>query len=51
MDAPMDGHAESNMPLQLFQSWGHKKVQIYMYKTFQYTTINIFLPISFLHMF
>ena len=20
-----DGQAESNMPLQLFQSWGHKK--------------------------
>ena len=21
----MDGQAQSNMPLQLFQSWGHKK--------------------------
>ena len=23
MDAQMDGQAQSNMPLQLFQSWGH----------------------------
>ena len=27
-DAQMDGHAQSNMPLQLFQSWGHKNYKI-----------------------
>ena len=26
-DARTDGQAESNMPLQLFQSWGHKKMK------------------------
>ena len=24
-DAQTDGQAQSNMPLQLFQSWGHKQ--------------------------
>ena len=27
-DALMDGQAESNMPFQLFPSWGHKKSNI-----------------------
>ena len=26
-----DGQAQSNMPLQLFQSWGHKNV-LYVYQ-------------------
>ena len=30
-DARTDGQAKSNMPLQLFQSWGHKKMLRYVY--------------------
>ena len=27
-DGRMDGQAQSNMPLQLFQSWGHQNIDL-----------------------
>ena len=27
-DGPTDGQAQSNMPLQLFQSWGHENLRL-----------------------
>ena len=34
MHGRTDGQAKSNMPLQLFQSWGHKKPNVHKVLTF-----------------
>ena len=39
-DAHTHGQADSNMPLQLFQSWGHKKLKI-LIELILYVAVNL----------
>ena len=46
----MDGQAQSNVPLQLFQSLGHKTPQIIFFTTADEGFITLFLPKQFVYM-